>query len=316
MGERAHAALIADRGAAARSDDLFRSRAFLDAEGTTHTLRLTSLDRSALVPLIVREIEGTDRLDAVSPYGYPGATVEGGGSAVVAGEVDWSETGLVSIFARERLVGEPWLASARERSRVLLHDPDKPRRTRPRLAEQIRANERDGWSVEATPGPASTAADCDAFAIAYEQTMRRAAAAERYFFAREYFDAVLSFDRSWLLVARRERQLGAGAIAAVSDSTLHYYLGATADAARAASPFKNVVASMLALADELELPLNLGGGVTAGDGLETFKRGFANAELPFLAHEVVCDPGEYERLGGADGGDDLFPAYRAGGGAT
>ncbi|HZI90724.1 MAG TPA: GNAT family N-acetyltransferase [Thermoleophilaceae bacterium] len=314
MGERAHAELIADCGAAARSDDLFRSRAFLDAEGTTHTLRLTSPDRSALVPLIVREIEGTDRRDAVSPYGYPGATVEGGGSAAVAGEVDWSETGLVSIFARERLVGEPWLASARERSRVLIHDPDKPRRTRARLAEQIRANERAGWSVEATPGPTSTAADRDAFAIAYEQTMRRAEAAERYFFAREYFDAVLSFDRSWLLVARREREPGASAIAAVSDSTLHYYLGATADAALAGSPFKNVVASMLALADELELPLNLGGGVTAGDGLEAFKRGFANAELPFLTHEVICDPEEYERLGGADGCDDLFPAYRAGGG--
>ena len=40
----------------------------------------------------------------------------------------------------------------------------------------------------------------------------------------------------------------------------------------------------------------LGGGVTAGDGLETFKRGFANAELPFRTHELVCDQGEYERL--------------------
>jgi len=310
LGERAHAELIADCGAAARSDDLFRSRAFLDAEGATHTLRLTSPDRSALVPLIVRGIEGTDRLDAVSPYGYPGALVEGGGHAAGAGDVDWSETGLVSIFGRERLAGEPWLADARERSRVLLHDPGRPRRTRSRLAGQIRANERDGWSVGVTPGPASTATDRDAFAAAYEQTMRRAAAAERYFFAREYFDAVLSFERSWLVVARREGQPGAAAIAAVSDSILHYYLGATADAALAASPFKNVVASMVSLADELELPLNLGGGVTAGDGLEVFKRGFANHELPFLTHEVVCDLAAYERLGGADGGDESFPAYR------
>ena len=53
---------------------------------------------------------------------------------------------------------------------------------------------------------------------------------------------------------------------------------------------------MLDLADELGLPLNLGGGVSAGDGLEAFKRGFANAELPFHTHELVCDPGEYERL--------------------
>jgi hypothetical protein len=313
LGERAHAELIADRGEAARSDDLFRSPPFLDAEGATHTLVVTSPDRRALVPLIVRQIEGTDQLDAVSPYGYPGATVDGGGPAPAAADLDWSATGLVSIFGRERLGGEHWLAGARERSRVLVHDPHEPRRIRSRLAGQIRASEREGWSVDATPGPASTGADRDAFALAYEQTMRRAEAAERYFFERGYFDAVLSFDRSWLLVARRGGRPGAGAIAGVSDSTLHYFLGATADAALAASPFKNVVASMLDLADALELPLNLGGGVTAGDGLETFKRGFANAELPFLTHEIVCDPREYERLGGA--GSDLFPAYRAGGGA-
>ena len=100
------------------------------------------------------------------------------------------------------------------------------------------------------------------------------------------------------------------AIAGVSDPVLHYYLGGTADSAREASPFKNVVAAMLDLADELELPLNLGGGVTPGDGLEEFKRGFANAELPFRTHEVVCDRGEYERLAGADAGGGFFPAYR------
>ncbi len=310
MGERAHADLIADRGVAACSDDLFRSRAFLEAEGATHTLRVASPGRTALVPLIVREIDGTDRIDAVSPYGYPGATVEGGGPAPAADDVDWSDTGLVSIFGRERLGGDPWLAGARERSRVLVHDPGEARRVRSRLAGQIRAGERDGWSVEAMPGPASALADRDAFAAAYEQTMRRTEAAERYFFAREYFDAVLAFDRSWLLVALRDGHPGAGAIAAVSDSILHYYLGGTADAALAASPFKNVVAAMLDLADEVQLPLNLGGGVSAGDGLETFKRGFANADLPFRVQEVVCDPEAYERLGGADG-TDMFPAYRA-----
>jgi hypothetical protein len=308
MSSRAE--LIADRGASARSDDLFRCRAFLEAEGVTHTLRVDSPRRSALVPLIVREIEGAEAIDAISPYGYPGALLEGEGEAPGPGEVDWSATGLVSVFARERLAGDPWLAGASERSRVLVHDPGRPRRVRSRIGEQIRANRRDGWSIEALSGPDSTTADRDAFALAYEQTMRRAGAAERYFFARDYLDAVLGFERSWLLVARRDGELGAGAIAGLSDSTLHYYLGATADSARRVSPFKNVVAAMLDLADELGLPLNLGGGVEPGDGLESFKRGFANAELPFRSHELVCDRSAYERLGGAGGGG-FFPAYRA-----
>ena len=194
---------------------------------------------------------------------------------------------------------------------MLVHDPALERRIRPRLAEQIRANDRAGWAVDRVPGPESAAADRDAFAAAYEQTMRRADAAERYFFARDYFDAALSFDASWLLVARGPEGIGAAAIAAVSDGILHYYLGGTADSARDASPFKNVVVAMLDLADELGLPLNLGGGVTPGDGLEEFKRGFANSDLPFRTHEVVCDAGEYERLSAGREPDGFFPAYRA-----
>ena len=89
---------------------------------------------------------------------------------------------------------------------------------------------------------------------------------------------MLGFEPQLVVVGQRGGgEVGAAAIAAVSDGVLHYYLSGTADAARDASPFKNVVVAMLDLADELELPLNLGGGVTAGDGLEEFKRGFANA---------------------------------------
>jgi hypothetical protein len=228
-----------------------------------------------------------------------------------ADRVDWSRVGLVTIFGRERLTGDPWLDEPRERSRVLVHDPARERRVRTRLAEQSRANERAGWAVDRAAGPDSPAADRDAFATAYEQTMRRADAAERYFFPRAYFDAVLSFDASWLLTARGPDGPGAAAIAAVSDGVLHYYLGGTADAARGASPFKNVVVAMLDLADELELPLNLGGGVTPGDGLEEFKRGFANSDLPFRTQEVVCDDAEYERLSGGRDAGGFFPAYRA-----
>lgn len=312
MGSLATAELLADRGAAAAADELFRCPAFLEAEGATHTLRLSSPGRTALVPLIVREIDGSELLDAVSPYGYPGATFEGAGPAAGPAEVDWSQAGLVSVFARERLLGEPWLGGPGERSSVLVHDPARPRRIRPRLAEQVRANQRGGWSVQVKPGPDSAVADRDAFAAAYAETMRRAEAAERYFFEREYLDAVLSFERSWLLLAHRDGQPGAAAIAGVSDGVLHYYLGGTADSARTVSPFKNVVAAMLDLADELALQLNLGGGLSPGDGLEAFKRGFANGELPFRTHELVCDRPTYRRLAGGEatqGG--YFPAYRA-----
>ena len=57
---------------------------------------------------------------------------------------------------------------------------------------------------------------------------------------------------------------------------------------------KNLFAAMITLADELGMPLNLGGGVTPGDSLESFKRGFATGTAPFRTHEMICDPGAYE----------------------
>jgi hypothetical protein len=142
--------------------------------------------------------------------------------------------------------------------------------------------------------------------------MRRAGAAERYFFGEDYYRAILGFHRSWLVSARApEGQVGAAAIAATSDGLLHYFLGGTAEASLEQSPFKTVVVAMLDLADELGLPLNLGGGVEPGDGLERFKRGFANAALPFNTHEIVCDRDEYARLSAGIDAGGFFPAYRA-----
>jgi hypothetical protein len=305
-------ALIDDRGAAAASDgDLFRSPGFLAAEGVTHTLRIESPSRTTLIPVIVRDVDGSQHRDAISPYGYPGATIEGDGPAPDPHDVDWTPARLVSAFVRDRL-GEPSLAGGNSRSVVYLHDPARERGVRPRLAEQVRAAERAGWTVEASAGPAAGDDELAGFESAYEQTMRRAGAADRYFFGRDYYRAVLNFSRSWLLRARSPTgEIGAAAIAATSDGTLHYFLGGTTDAGLPRSPFKAVVIAMLDLADELGLPLNLGGGVEPGDGLERFKRGFANAELPFRTHEIVCDRDGYERLSAGIQAGDYFPAYRA-----
>ncbi|MGI9021456.1 MAG: GNAT family N-acetyltransferase [Solirubrobacterales bacterium] len=301
------AELHADGGAAAATGEFFRAGEFLRAEKITHTLEAGPL----LLPVLVREIPGAPgALDAISPYGYPGATMAG--ASVEAGSVDWEATGLVSLFVRDRIRAEPAFAGGTERSPVQVHDPSIERSIRPRLLEQVRSNERGGWTVTLSPGPESTESDRGAFHSLYTQTMHRTGAGERYLFAPEYFDGILGFERSWLLTAAAGGTPGAGAIAAVSDGVLHYYLGGSADSALDASPFKNVVVAMLDLADELGLPLNLGGGLIPGDGLERFKRGFANAEAPFVTHEIVCDRAEYARLAaGRDEVGAFFPAYRA-----
>ena len=313
-GDHRVAQLIEDSGRAAESDDFFRSRALYDAEGVSHSLVVGGDgDDELALPLLVHAIGDSGRRDAITPYGYPGAAIRVERSSPPdPSALDWSATGLVSIFVRDRIGRPPCFARGTRRSAVQVHDPARERHIRSRFAEQIRQNERLGYHVEVLHGPDATVEHRLSFHAAYTQTMRGVEAAERYFFEPDYFRTILQFERSWLVLARSpERATAAGAILVFSDGMLHYYLGGTAEVHRPRSPFKNVVDSTIGLVDELGLPLNLGGGVKPGDGLEDFKRGFSNAELPFVTHEIVCDPEAYASLGAGREDSRFFPAYRA-----
>jgi hypothetical protein len=328
----ARADLLEDRGEAVTADEFFRSRPFLDAEGVTHTLRVESDDGNLLAPLIVREIEGTGERDAVSPYGYPGLV---GGEGRVHGQpdalassalgsvrttvhppfdpagIDFSGTGLVSIFLRHTLGPSP-LAGATERNVVQIADPALPPKSRPSDRRQVRRNLEAGYELELIPGAETTPVQRAAFLAAYEQTMRRTGAAGHYFFGAAYFDRILEADRTWLALATApDGEVAAASIAALSDGYLHYYLSGSTDSHLRDSPMKNVVARLVEHSADLALPLNLGGGLSAGDALEEFKRGFANRRQVWLSSELVCDEEKYARLSAGREAGGFFPAYRA-----
>jgi hypothetical protein len=304
------ARLIEDGGAAASDpEQFFRSPSLLEAEAVTHTLAIGG-DPELHLPVIVRSIDETDWLDAISPYGYPGA--DGAPDEPPdPTEIDWSDTGLVSIFVRDRIGERPCFSGGTLRSHV--HVADGEGGVRKRLREQIRRNERRGWEVRLIPGSEVEMGDLRAFEAAYGETMVRTGAAERYLYPTSYFARLLLSERSWLLLAERDGEALAGAIAAASDGYLHYYLGGTADEALKDSPMKNLFWAMIAQGGELGLPVSLGGGVTPGDSLDEFKRGFANAEAPWHTHEIVCDRAPYDELAAAAGQvpEGFFPAYRA-----
>ena len=304
----AEATLIEDRGEAAADDQFFRSRQFLEAEGGTHTLRIESEAADLLAPLIVREIDGTEERDAISPYGYPGFNSNGNLDPTT---IDWSATGLVSIFIRHTLGPSP-LAGATERNVVQIADPALPPKSRPSDRRQVRRNLEAGYVLEVVPGGETTAEQRAGFLAAYEQTMRRTDAAPHYFFDADYFDRILAAERTWLALAiAPDGAIAATSIAAVSDGYLHYYLSGSTDAHLRDSPMKNVVARLVEHSAELGLPLNLGGGIVPGDALEEFKRGFANRQQAWLTSELVCDRRRYEELSRAHEATGYFPAYRA-----
>jgi hypothetical protein len=303
------AELIEDRGEAAVSDQFFRSREFLDAESVTHTLRIEAGSGELLAPLIVREIPGANAHDAISPYGYPGLV--GTLPALDPRAIDFSATGLVSLFLRHTL-GPPPLAGTTARNVVQIADPALLAKSRPSDRRQIRRNLEAGYELELVPGPEATLEQRTGFLSAYEQTMRRTDAADRYFFGAAYFDRVLALDHTWLALATAPGgEVAAASIAATSDGYLHYYLSGTANPHLRDSPMKNVVARLVELATEIDLPLNLGGGISPGDALEEFKRGFANRQEPWHTSEVICDPEAYAQLSAGREASGFFPAYRA-----
>jgi len=315
------AELIADGGEAAAGEEFFRSRPFLAAEGVTHTLRIEAEGRELAAPLVVREIPGSDRSDASSPYGYPGFHVSDFDPALGGAEsdappidpasIDLSPTGLVAIFLRHTL-GEPPLAGASERNIVQIADPAQPPKSRGSDRNQINRNRRAGYEVRIVPGPEATPEDRVGFLAAYEQTMHRAEAERRYFFGAAYFDRILGADRAWLALADApDGGIAAGSVTVESDGFLHYYLSGSADANLRDSPMKNVVAALVDLAADRGMPLNLGGGITRGDPLEEFKRGFANREQTWHTSEIVSDPDAYSLLSAGRPGRGFFPAYRS-----
>jgi hypothetical protein len=328
----AKAELLEDRGEAAADSEFFRSRPFLDAEGATHTLRIESDEGELLAPLIVREIPGADERDGISPYGYPGL-IDGGGrsrghvsrrnSGEAPGDmppaphaldpttINWQGTGLISIFIRHTLAPSP-LAGATERNVVQIADPELPPKSRPSDRRQVRRNLEAGYTLELVPGAETTPEQRAGFLRVYEQTMRRTDAASHYFFSPAYFDRILEAERTWLALAiTPDGDLAAASIAAVSDGYLHYYLSGSADSHLREAPMKNVVTRLVEHSTELGLPLNLGGGISPGDALEEFKRGFANRRQAWLTSELICDEQKYAKLSAGREAGGFFPAYRS-----
>jgi hypothetical protein len=317
---RIQAVLLPDRGLSASSENFFRCPMYLAAEGVTHTLLLNANGMArAAAPIIVRPIPGRPGLvDAISPYGYPGFAVEGGQQLDV-GRIDWPPD-LVSLFVRDRLDAAPLsTARVRDRERWLVHvvDPGSAIRIRQNHKRDIRRNEQRGFTTRCIPGPATSPDERWAFEHLYIATMVRLGAALRYHFTRNYIDLLLSSPSSYLiLTAAPNGDPAASAVLVVSDGWLHYLFGGTADAYLKHGAFKNVAMAMVSMAVDRGMPLNLGGGVKPGDGINLFKQGFANRTAPVLTSDTVTNAQAYAMLCGEGAREDFFPPYRAPGRGT
>ena len=139
------------------------------------------------------------------------------------------------------------------------------------------------------------------FATTYNETMKKDHASEGY-----YFD--LKFWKDLSKMSTFIQFETAGAVLLKHGDYCHYFL--------AAGGYQNII-----LWDSIKWAksqgckiFNLGGGLRAGDKLESFKRSFSKASKPFYTYRRIHQPSVYNELCQAKGIDpndtNWFPAYR------
>lgn len=287
------------------------------------------------LPVVLREVPGTDQFDGVSPYGYPGPA-----SNVAVDDTDFwrrasralvdalGERRAISCFVRLNPVLEVPLPVLAESGTVVQHGHTVAidltlglekiqSHTRANHRRQINRARRNGlelvlddWSRVAT------------FVDIYHETMRRVGADDYYFFDVAHISGLRAAmgDSVHLVLVDVEGEACAGGVFFERDGIVQYHLGATRTGALSMQPTKLMFADISGWAKQRgNTVLHLGGGVGGEDNpLFRFKAGFSPWHPAFGTWRIVVDERGYaEALAahhpGADAADrrGFFPAYRA-----
>lgn len=291
-------------------------------------LLVTDGQRSMLLPLLLRAIPGS-RLDATSPYGYPGPLVSGTdqpefmNDALGTGLEMLRSSGFVSLFVRLH----PILNSVPPQTsgQVVRHgstvsiDLTAPADL---LWRQMRGNHRRDISRSLDAGRRAyfddTWSHSETFKRLYRSTMDRVSAQAHYFYADEYFDQLRSALGGSLKLCVVEADgaiIGAGLFVETC-GTVQYHLSGTDSDFMHEQPTKLMFHFVREWAqDRGDTRLHLGGGVGgADDSLYRFKAGFSSDRHGFHTLRAVLDDEEYGRLVALRGDTPIahgfFPSYR------
>jgi hypothetical protein len=300
------------------------------AGGLARCLLYTDAAGTFLLPLVLRGVPGSDRVDACSPYGYPGPVSDTTDEdfwrrAITAGTDALREAGLVSCFVRLHPLLPAPLAVLRESGGLVQHghtvsidlglgEEELWAQTRANHRRQITRARRDGVVVRT-----DSAGGWDAFVEIYHQTMTRVGASGYYFFDDDYFTGLrVALGEALHLVSVHEggpdTPMIGGGLFFEQGPIVQYHLGATRDGFGARQPTKVMFDEVRRWAKARgRSEFHLGGGLGGGaDDLFHFKSGFSRRHLPFHTWRLVLDGAGYRELGGDGDPAGFFPAYREG----
>ena len=151
----------------------------------------------------------------------------------------------------------------------------------------------------------------------YGPMIRDKNAAKVYHFSDETLDALSDMEGSLLVGVRREGKVVSAALFLSTPCAAEYFLQASAPEGR---PYaRRLIWAAVEHFKQAGIPiLNLGGGIRAGDGLESFKRRFGGTEIRTMVRKQIYDRAKFDalsqRLQVPATTDGYFPAYWKGAG--
>ena len=286
----------------------------------THLYSVETGTASYVCPIAERIFDGA--VDVVTPYGFSGFTGDGGDGG--GDELP----GLWRAFARERgyvagfLMQSPVLGpspyalagEAYSHKHVFVLDLTLPvEELHVRLHENRRRQLR-GWSDIAAELVVDEADVVQFLLDNYQDFFRLRNAASVYNFAPESLSFLAGLDNVVLIGATDGGRIQAASMFGYTATGADYLFNVSTQEGRRHSA--SLIWCAVHFLQSLGVPLlNLGGGVTEGDGIAGFKQRFGAARLPLTYLKQVYDQDTYARLCatvGADPGDraGYFPAYR------
>ncbi|WP_347068298.1 GNAT family N-acetyltransferase [Flavobacterium sp. WV_118_3] len=290
-------------------------------------------DNFVALPLIVRKIPNTDLFDCTSVYGYCGPVSTMDFETIPDAVINYFQEQLLHFFKANNIIsafsrlhplisGEKMFANfgiikdINKTVAIELNITPEEQRKQYRKSTKSELNQlkRKGFEVV----KATTKSEIDAFIAIYHETMKRVNASDSYFFDHDYFYAFLDNKcfQNWLLLAKKDNEIAAGAIFTITNKIMQYHLAGTDEAFIKETPMKLILDEARLLGNDLKMEfLHLGGGVGGSDqdSLFKFKSGFSDYRCMYKVWQFIVDPEKYDELVGNRKvvRSNFFPLYRS-----
>ncbi len=287
------------------------------------------------LPLIVRNIDGSDYKDCTSVYGYSGPLSNLAPENISELLIKKFQKDLADFLKKENIIAafsrlHPLInydilfdgfGKIKDINKTVAIDlrltPDEQRKQfrKSNKSEINQLRKKKGYSVKV----AQASKEIETFIEIYNENMRRVNAGDYYYFDLSYFKEILDNKdyEAKLLLAVQNEMITAGAIFTVSNKIMQYHLAGTKADYMNDTPMKLLLDEARLMGHSLGLEfLHLGGGVGGSDedSLFRFKSGFSSYRCQFKTWQYILDKEAYNMLVSQrvkDTNSSFFPLYRS-----